>query len=248
MRSMAVAATGAAVGVAGLGLAHVGPAASWLPPVRDRLMPALAARGRADHVALTFDDGPDPVSTPRFLDLLDELEVRATFFVLGSRVARHPGVVAETAARGHEVAVHGWTHKPQWLPHPQRDVTELRLACDVVEQACGTRPVWFRPPFGVLTTGLWRAARLAELRPVLWGAWGKDWEEQRTAARGGADGARLPARRDDGAAARHVAGRPRRGLAHDAGSGAGHRRELPAGRVGRGTARGALLRAATGTR
>jgi peptidoglycan-N-acetylglucosamine deacetylase len=181
MRSMAVAATGAAVGVAGLGLAHVGPAASWLPPVRDRLMPALAARGRADHVALTFDDGPDPVSTPRFLDLLDELEVRATFFVLGSRVARHPGVVAETAARGHEVAVHGWTHKPQWLPHPQRDVTELRLACDVVEQACGTRPEWFRPPFGVLTAGLWRAARLAELRPVLWGAWGKDWEEQRTA-------------------------------------------------------------------
>jgi peptidoglycan-N-acetylglucosamine deacetylase len=181
MRSMAVAATGAAVGVAGLGLAHVGPAASWLPPVRDRLMPALAARGRADHVALTFDDGPDPVSTPRFLDLLDELEVRATFFVLGSRVARHPGVVAETAARGHEVAVHGWTHKPQWLPHPQRDVTELRLACDVVEQACGTRPEWFRPPFGVLTAGLWRAARLAQLRPVLWGAWGKDWEEQRTA-------------------------------------------------------------------
>lgn len=181
MRSMAVVATGAAVGVAGLGLAHIGPAASWLPPVRDRLMPALAARGRADHVALTFDDGPDPLSTPRFLDLLEELEVRATFFVLGSRVARHPGVVAETAARGHEVAVHGWTHKPQWLPHPQRDVTELRLACDVVEQACGTRPEWFRPPFGVLTTGLWRAARLAELRPVLWGAWGKDWEEQRTA-------------------------------------------------------------------
>lgn len=181
MRSMAVAATGAAVGVAGLGLAHAGPAASWLPPVRDRLLPALAGRGRADHVALTFDDGPDPLSTPRFLDLLDELEVHATFFVLGARVARHPGVVAETAARGHEVAVHGWTHKPQWLPHPQRDVTELHLACDVVEQACGARPEWFRPPFGVLTAGLWRAARSAELRPVLWGAWGKDWEEQRTA-------------------------------------------------------------------
>ncbi|ACU75515.1 polysaccharide deacetylase [Catenulispora acidiphila DSM 44928] len=182
MRSVAVARAGAAIGVAGLGLAHIGPAASWLPPVRDRLLPALAARGRADHVALTFDDGPDPVSTPRFLDLLDELDVRATFFVLGSRVARHPEVAAETAARGHEVAVHGWTHEPQWLPHPQRDVTELRLACDVVEQTCGARPTWFRPPFGVLTTGLWRAARRAELRPVLWGAWGKDWEPGRSVA------------------------------------------------------------------
>ena len=116
------------------------------------------------------------------MDLLDELDVRATFFVLGSRVARHPEVAAETAARGHEVAVHGWTHAPQWLPHPQRDVTELRLARDVVEQACGARPVWFRPPFGVLTTGLWRAARRAELRPVLWGAWGRDWEQDRSAA------------------------------------------------------------------
>ena len=181
MRSVTVA-TGAAVGLATLGLAHIGPAASWLPPLRDRLMPGLAARGRADHVALTFDDGPDPVSTPYFLDLLDELGVRATFFVLGARVARHPEVVAETAARGHEIAVHGWTHEPQWLPHPQRDVTELRLARDVVEQASGAQPTWFRPPFGVLTTGLWRAARRAELRPVLWGAWGKDWEEQRSVA------------------------------------------------------------------
>jgi peptidoglycan/xylan/chitin deacetylase (PgdA/CDA1 family) len=172
----------AVVGVAGLGLAHIGPAASWLPPVRDRLLPALAARGRADHVALTFDDGPDPISTPHFLDLLDELGVRATFFVLGSRAVRHPEVVAETAARGHELAVHGWTHDPQWLPRPQRDLAELRLARDVIEQAAGARPVWFRPPFGVLTTGLWRAARRTELRPVLWGAWGKDWEQERSAA------------------------------------------------------------------
>jgi peptidoglycan-N-acetylglucosamine deacetylase len=182
MRSVAVAAAGAAIGAAGLGLAHVGPAASWLPPVRRRLWPAMEARGRSGHVALTFDDGPDPVSTPHFWDLLDELDVRATFFVLGSRAARHPEVVAETVARGHEVAVHGWTHQPQWLPSPQRDVTELRLARDVVEQSCRVRPVWFRPPFGVLTTGLWRAARRAELRPVLWGAWGRDWEEDRSAA------------------------------------------------------------------
>jgi peptidoglycan-N-acetylglucosamine deacetylase len=181
MRSVAAAAAGAAVGVAGLVLGHVGPAASWLPPVRDRWLPGLAAAGRPGHVALTFDDGPDPVSTPRFLDLLDGLGVRATFFVLGSRVVRHPEVVAETTARGHEVAVHGWTHDPQWLPRPRRDLAELRLARDVVEQAGGTRPVWFRPPFGVLTTGLWRAARRAELRPVLWGAWGRDWEEDRSA-------------------------------------------------------------------
>jgi len=178
MRSVAAVAAGAA----GLCVAHIGPAASWLPPLRDRLGPGMLARGRPRHVALTFDDGPDPVSTPPFLDLLDELGVRATFFVLGTRVARHPRVAAETAARGHEVAVHGWTHRSQWLPDPRRDVRELRRARTTIEQVCGTRPQWFRPPFGVLTTGLWHAARRAELRPVLWGAWGKDWIEGRSPA------------------------------------------------------------------
>jgi peptidoglycan/xylan/chitin deacetylase (PgdA/CDA1 family) len=169
-------------GAAALGLAHIGPAASWLPPVRDRLLPGLAARGRPDHVALTFDDGPDPVSTPLFLDLLDELGVRATFFVLGCRVARHPEVVAESVARGQEVAVHRWDHRTQWLTRPERDVRDLRRARDLIEQVCGQRPRWFRPPFGILTSGLWRAARRAELRPVLWGAWGKDWIEDRSPA------------------------------------------------------------------
>ena len=180
MRS--VAALAAAGGAAGLCLAHIGPAASWLPPVRDRLRPTLSGRGRTGHVALTFDDGPDPVSTPRFLDLLDELGVRATFVVLGSRVARHPEVAAETAARGHELAVHGWAHRPQWLPHPERDVRELRRTRAVLEQIGTGRPLWFRPPFGVLTSGLWRASRQAELRPVLWSAWGKDWEPDRSPA------------------------------------------------------------------
>ncbi|MGP2438842.1 polysaccharide deacetylase family protein, partial [Streptomyces sp. JW3] len=62
-------------------LAHIGPAATWLPGPRRRLLPGLAGRGRPGHVALTFDDGPDPASTPRFLDVLDDLGVRATFFV-----------------------------------------------------------------------------------------------------------------------------------------------------------------------
>src|SRR5690606_28182749 len=77
-------------------LAHIGPAATWLPVVRRRLSPRLAGVGHPRHVALTFDDGPDPVSTPRFLDALDGLGARATFFVLGDAVLRHPGVVRET--------------------------------------------------------------------------------------------------------------------------------------------------------
>src|SRR5688500_1569952 len=93
--------------VAAVAAAHIAPAATWLPVVRRRF-PRLAGVGHPAHVALTFDDGPDPESTPRFLDALEELGVRATFFVLGDGVVRHPSVVRETVRRGHELAVHGW--------------------------------------------------------------------------------------------------------------------------------------------
>ncbi|MFF8524892.1 polysaccharide deacetylase family protein [Streptomyces werraensis] len=156
-------------------LAHVGPAATWLPVVRRHLSPRLAGAGHPRHVALTFDDGPDPLSTTRFLDVLDGLGVRATFFVLGNAVARHPDVVRETARRGHEVAVHGWSHDRPWLPAPARDVRSLRRAVEAVRDVTGVAPRWYRPPYGILTSGRWAAARAAGLRPVLWTAWGRDW-------------------------------------------------------------------------
>ncbi|MFF9814746.1 polysaccharide deacetylase family protein [Streptomyces sp. NPDC014006] len=172
----------ALLGAVGLALAHIGPAGTWLPGPRRRWLPGLAGVGRAGHIALTFDDGPDPVSTPRFLDALDELEVRATFFVLGARAAAHPGVLRETVRRGHEVAVHGWAHARPWLPAPVRDARDVRAAVAAVRDLTGCRPRWYRPPYGILTSGRWAAARAAGLRPVLWSAWGLDWTADATPA------------------------------------------------------------------
>ncbi|MFK0119625.1 polysaccharide deacetylase family protein [Streptomyces sp. NPDC090994] len=163
-------------------LAHAGPAATWLPGPRRRWLPGLAGVGHPGHVALTFDDGPDPVSTPRFLDALDGLGVRATFFVLGESVDRHPEVAEETVRRGHELAVHGWAHDRPWLPSPARDARELARAARAVRDVTGRWPYWYRPPYGILTTGRWTAARRAGLRPVLWTAWGKDWRRDATPA------------------------------------------------------------------
>ncbi|WP_435853843.1 polysaccharide deacetylase family protein [Streptomyces sparsogenes] len=162
--------------------AHAAPAATWLPGVRRAVCPALAGRGRPDHIALTFDDGPDPRSTPRFLDALDELEVRATFFVLGDGVLRHPGTARDIARRGHELAVHGWTHSPPWLPTAARDLREVARAVRALRQTTGAVPRWYRPPYGVLTGGRTLAAARAGLSPVLWTAWGRDWTARATAA------------------------------------------------------------------
>ena len=95
-----------------------------------------------------FDDGPDPAATPRFLDALESLAVRATFFVLGQEVARHPRLAAQIAGRRHELAVHGWAHDRPWLPTPQRDARDLRRAATAVYDATGQIPRWYRPPYG----------------------------------------------------------------------------------------------------
>ncbi|MFJ8045690.1 polysaccharide deacetylase family protein [Kitasatospora sp. NPDC096147] len=163
-------------------VAHLAPAAVRLGPVRRVCFPRLAGHGAPGHVALTFDDGPDPRGTPLVLDRLDALGVRATFFVLGEMLEQSPDLGRELAARGHEVAVHGWHHRPQWLPSPARDTAELRRTVEAVTALCGVRPRWYRPPYGVLTTGLLAAARRSGLHPVLWTAWGRDWTAAATPA------------------------------------------------------------------
>lgn len=162
--------------------AHVVPAATWLPRLRRVCFPTLAGIGRPDHVALTFDDGPDPESTASFLDVLDALDARATFFVLGERLTRARHVGREIAARGHELAVHGWTHAPRWLPAPLTEAAGVARTAAAVEELSGVPPLWYRPPFGVLTADRLFAARTAGLRPVLWSAWGRDWTAGATPA------------------------------------------------------------------
>ncbi|MEU6281334.1 polysaccharide deacetylase family protein [Streptomyces sp. NPDC047028] len=160
--------------------AHIGPAATWLPDVRRLLFPGLSGTGHRRHIALTFDDGPDPASTPRFLDALDALGVRATFFVLGENVARHPALAVETVRRGHELAVHGWTHERPWWPSPARDIAGVARTAGTLYDVTGQQPRWYRPPYGILTSGRWLAARRAGLRTVLWSAWGRDWTAEAT--------------------------------------------------------------------
>jgi peptidoglycan/xylan/chitin deacetylase (PgdA/CDA1 family) len=154
---------------------HGAPALTSIAPARRILMPRLAGRSHRHHIALSFDDGPDRVSTPHFLDLLADRGVAATFFLLGSFAVRDPGLVRELADAGHEVAVHGWTHECLALVPPRRLAGELARAREALEETTGARVRWYRPPYGVLTAaGVW-AARRTGLQTVLWSAWGRDW-------------------------------------------------------------------------
>ncbi len=126
------------------------------------------------RVAITFDDGPDPVVTPRVLDRLDELRIRATFFPLGSRAAHEPELVAEIARRGHVVGTHGYEHRHHLFRGPAWIRRDLARACETMHVA-GFPPTWYRPAYGQATAATLLAARAMGLQTVLWSAWGREW-------------------------------------------------------------------------
>jgi peptidoglycan/xylan/chitin deacetylase (PgdA/CDA1 family) len=160
-------------------LLSLGPVRRWATPA---LAPVeLSGISTRAHVALTFDDGPDTTSTPSFLRLLDELGVTATFFVLGEHVG-DAGLLREVAAAGHELGVHGWDHRPVVLHGPRSLRDGLARTRDVVEDATAAPVRWYRPPYGLVTAGSWRAAHQVGLQLVLWSAWGRDWERRATPA------------------------------------------------------------------
>lgn len=175
-RTVRLAARLAGACTAGLAIVQAGPGLTGLGPVRAAAFPLLAGRGDPHHLALTFDDGPDPACTPGILDVLAARKIRATFFMLGSMVERAPGLAAEVAAAGHEVAVHGFEHRYLPLRRPVALWSDLTRATEVVADVTGTPPGFFRPPYGVLSGPALLALRQLRLRPVLWGAWGREWD------------------------------------------------------------------------
>ncbi|MEU5312683.1 polysaccharide deacetylase family protein [Streptomyces sp. NPDC021562] len=176
-RGTALASAAALPALAAL---HAAPVISTFGPLRNRVMPRLAGQGRPDHVALTFDDGPDHLSTPHFLALLEARRVRATFFLLGSMLSRSPGPAKDMAAAGHEIAVHGWHHRPLLLRGPRATYDDLARARDAVADVTGKPPTLFRPPYGVMSTAAHLACRRLGLTPVLWTCWGEDWRGRAT--------------------------------------------------------------------
>jgi peptidoglycan-N-acetylglucosamine deacetylase len=165
---------------AGLGLVQVAPAVTWSAAVRRHLAPTLSGLGRPGHLALTFDDGPHPAGTSAVLAALEALGWRATFFMLGDQVRARPWVAAEVAAAGHEIAVHGDTHRYLLGRSPRATHDDLARAVESVTAATGSHPRWFRPPYGVLSGGVLPVLARLGLQPVLWTAWGREWRAEAT--------------------------------------------------------------------
>jgi peptidoglycan-N-acetylglucosamine deacetylase len=165
------------VGATAALLAHALPSVLASAPLRQRIAPRLSGVGEQTRVALTIDDGPHPVATPRFLDVLARQNVHATFFLLGQELVRNPTLGKEIVAAGHEIAVHGWEHRMLVLRGPLGTRDDITRAYEYIGEVTGVVPRWYRPPYGVLSTAAALTARKLGLTPVLWTSWGRDWEK-----------------------------------------------------------------------
>jgi peptidoglycan-N-acetylglucosamine deacetylase len=126
-------------------------------------------------VVLTFDDGPDPETTPRVLDALAAEEVKATFFVIAKKAEKNPEIIREILRRGHTVGLHSYAHDRLFALRSQRRVAkDLAQGIAVLEAITGEKPALFRPPIGHTNPTIARVVDALDLTVIGWSLSARD--------------------------------------------------------------------------
>jgi peptidoglycan-N-acetylglucosamine deacetylase len=126
-------------------------------------------------VALTFDDGPNPKTTPKVLEILARGGHKATFFVVGRKARLHPEIVRQIREAGHTLGLHGYQHDRLYsLKPPSYVAADIERTQRAVEDACGVKPTLFRPPVGYVSSRTAAGAKRAGARMIAWSARGVD--------------------------------------------------------------------------
>jgi peptidoglycan/xylan/chitin deacetylase (PgdA/CDA1 family) len=164
--------------ITGLAAGGYAYAANW--PTSQIFGRTVLAGSDVRQVALTFDDGPNDPYTLRLIELLARHEVRATFFVIGGFVRRHPEIVRGLHQAGHLVGNHTMSHPSLLWERPVRVREELSACNAAIEDATGEAVHWFRPPFGARRPDVLRAAAELGLTPVMWNVTAHDWDARQS--------------------------------------------------------------------
>ncbi len=134
-------------------------------------------RGPAEEnrIALTFDDGPIPGVTDLLLDVLKEHNVKATFFMIGERIAAAPDLARRVLEEGHEVGNHTWTHPHLDTLSDSKVEAELDQTQEIMAKELRHSPRWFRPPYGALRKNQAHLIAARSLGIVEWSVTPDDW-------------------------------------------------------------------------
>lgn len=126
-------------------------------------------------VYLTFDDGPDPVNTPKVLDILESNQVKATFFVLGHKAEKNPAIIKRIKDEGHALGNHTYSHIDGTITDKKKINEELERTHQIIRQAAGVDVTIFRPPYGFFNWRAFAAAQRRGYQTILWTFDITDW-------------------------------------------------------------------------
>ena len=142
--------------------------------------PLYSGNPHLPEIALTFDDGPNPSYTHQILALLQQYDVKATFFVIGSEATAYPSLVQQEYQQGHVVGNHTWTHPNLTTLSPAAVRNELQSTSSEIEADTGALPTVFRPPGGNFNSTVQSIAASLGLSTILWNVDPRDWSRPGT--------------------------------------------------------------------
>ncbi|VTS12812.1 polysaccharide deacetylase family protein [Streptococcus pseudoporcinus] len=138
---------------------------------------AKAKASKEKMVALTFDDGPNPATTPKVLELLGKYGAKATFFMMGSKIAGNEALVKKVHDLGNDIGNHSWDHPNLTKLSPDQVKSQIQSTNDAIVKACGQKPVYLRPPYGATNDMVKQASGMSQM---LWTVDTRDWENHST--------------------------------------------------------------------
>lgn len=143
----------------------------------DKLITEIKGNKVTNKVALTFDDGPNPYTTPIVLDVLKKYNIKATFFVLGQRISGNEELLKRIVLEGHEIGNHSWSH-PDLTKLSKEDVAkQISDTQNKIYEVTGVYPTLLRPPYGAYNKSVYEQAKLPI---ILWNVDSQDWSLRNT--------------------------------------------------------------------
>lgn len=130
---------------------------------------------KSKKIALTFDDGPSEVWTPKILDALKECDVKATFFMIGAHVKKFSSIARRAAQEGHTICNHGYAHSVLLYYTDEELEAEIKYTESVIKETTGCTTKYFRPPKAWIRAGEKMKIRSMGYEVVLWSVNSKDW-------------------------------------------------------------------------
>ncbi|MFY8331283.1 polysaccharide deacetylase family protein [Vagococcus carniphilus] len=167
----------------GLGMDSVKLTAKEIAPgVNYRLLPAdqikgaiPKLKGNQKYIALTFDDGPNPYTTPQLLNILKQKKVKASFFMVGNAVNANPYVAKRVANEGHQIGSHSYSHPQLTGLSTSQIQQEMRATDKAIYYATGKLPKTFRPPYGAINRYV---SNVVSKPAIMWSIDTRDWESR----------------------------------------------------------------------